>query len=308
MPERCVKNMTELNCYKAFGFHIHSAFPIAQLQTAEQGNPDIKILPGSLHGLNDAEDCHYAKHGECNFFVQDVARFRIRNGDTILVDTYPECRESRLGVFLMGSCMGAILHQRGFLPLHGSCVTDGTRSILITGDSGAGKSTLAAEFLSRGWKLLTDDVCAVYNIDGTPMVQSSYPSQKLWQDSLEHYERPSDDIHSLYSHGDREKFGVDATRFFHEGVTPLSMVIRLLPADHPCSVSPIEGMTKVDQLMRNTYRIGMIEEQNRPRHFQRCVTLSTKIPMALVIRENGKQCADTLYDMITDYLGGRKHD
>ena len=67
-------------------------------------------------------------------------------------------------------------------------------------------------------------------------------------------------------------------------------------------------MTKVDQLMRNTYRSFMIAPHDRPRHFQRCVTLSTKIPMALAIRENGRQCAETLYTMITDYLGGMNHD
>ena len=64
----------------------------------------------------------------------------------------------------------------------------------------------------------------------------------------------------------------------------------------------------MDQLLRNTYRSRMIEEVNRPRHFQRCVTLSTKLPMALVIREEGKQCAEELYERITKYLEEQYHD
>lgn len=301
--------MNELCRIQAFGLSIASELRINGIPDAFCGSaPDVQIVCTDLTPYAIPDDCYQIKQGDIRFSYDNAGLFRITNGNLIEVDPYPACAESKLGVYLMGSCMGAILHQRGFMPLHGSCVTDGKRSILITGDSGAGKSTLAAEFLKRGWKLLTDDVSAVYDVEGTPMVQSSYPSQKLWQDALDRYERPEEDIHSLYSRDDQEKFGVDVSRFFHDGACPLRMVIRLLPADAPCSISPIESMAKVDQLMRNTYRSFMIAPRDRQRHFQRCVTLSTKIPMALVIRENGKQCAETLYEMITDYLGGQDHD
>lgn len=298
-----------MNNYHAFGFNIHSEYTLLQIPLAGESNVcDIAIKRSDLAKYSIDKKFIHFYHNDVRFVQDDIASFRITNGNLIEVDPDPSCSESHLGVYLMGSCMGAILHQRGFMPIHGSCVTDGSRSILITGDSGAGKSTLAAEFLSRGWKLLTDDVSAVYNVEGTPMVRSSYPSQKLWQDALDRYERPESDIHSLYFNENREKFGVDVSRYFQEGTAPLSMVIRLLPADAPCSISPITDFAKVDQLMRNTYRSFMIAPRDRQRHFQRCVTLSTKIPMALVIRENGKQCADELYTMITDYLGGMNHD
>lgn len=293
-----------MNQYKAFGLTVHSEFPIAQLPACHCEESNVTIIRRDLSECRIDLSELVISPQQMLYGVRDIAGFRITNGNLIEVDPDPACTESHLGVYLMGSCMGAILHQRGFMPIHGSCVTDGKRAILITGDSGAGKSTLAAEFLSRGWKLLTDDVSAVYNVEGTPMVRSSYPSQKLWQDAMDHYEKSGDDVHSLYFSEDREKFGVSVADSFFDGVSELSMIIRLLPADQPCSISPIEGMTSVDQLMRNTYRSFMIAPKDRPRHFQRCVTLSTKVPMALVIREKGKQCADTLYDMITDYLGG----
>ena len=294
--------------YKAFGCLIDSEIPIAQLPNVHCAEADITIQRADLSSLALEFDMVRLFPGEIQFCYEKIGAFRITGGSLIEVDPDPACGEAHLGVFLMGSCMGAILHQRGFLPLHGSCVTDGHRSILITGDSGAGKSTLAAEFLKRGWSLLTDDVSAVYDVETVPMVRSSYPSQKLWQDALEHYDRPETSVHSLYFNENREKFGVDVSSFFFDGCAPLSLVVRLIPADASCSVSAIEGIAKADQLLRNTYRSYMIAPGNRQRHFQRCVTLSTKLPMALAVRENGKQCAAELYDMITAFMEEHCHD
>jgi hypothetical protein len=197
--------------------------------------------------------------------------------------------------------MGAILHQRGFMPLHGSCVTDGNRAILITGDSGAGKSTLAAEFLSKGWKLLTDDVCAVSDSETNPTVHASYPSQKLWRDSLDRYKRPESDIHSLYFSENREKFGVDTSQFFQRGACPLSMIVYLVPTDGPCNLTKIETFAALNQLMNNTYRIFMVPPEHRERHFQRCAAVAQKIPMVLLTRQKDVQCADKLYALITNF-------
>lgn len=299
--------MNKTKLYKAFGLVIESALPIPQIAEVRDGKPDVRIVPAKLRGIVDPEAPTTAEGG-CIIPTLTDTLFRVTNGNLIEADVCEEDTESNAAVYLMGSCMGAILVQRGFMLLHGSCVTDGKRSILITGDSGAGKSTLAAEFLKRGWKLLTDDVTCVFDRDGVPMVQSSYPSQKLWQDAMDRYERSSEDIHSLYFSADREKFGVNVAGSFYEGVCPLSMVVRLVPADHPTVLNPIEGMAKVDQLMRNTYRMYLIEKRHLQRHFQRCVTLGTRLPMALAVRENGKDCAPVLYDMITKFMEEHCHD
>ena len=293
--------------YKAFGLVIESELPIPSLQTLEAGTPDVRIVPAKLRGVVDTQGPRTGERSNIILTLSDTL-FRVTNGNLIEADVCEADTESNAAVYLMGSCMGAILVQRGFILLHGSCVTDGKRSILITGDSGAGKSTLAAEFLKRDWKLLTDDVTCVFDRDGVPVVQPSYPSQKLWQDALDRYEKGSDEIHSLYFSEDREKFGVNVAESFFDGICPLSMVVRLIPADHPTHISPIEGMAKVDQLMRNTYRMYLIEKRHLQRHFQRCVTLATKLPMALAVRENGKDCAPTLYDMITKFMEEHCHD
>ena len=287
--------------YKAFGLVLESAFPIAQLAEVPLQEPDVRIVRSDLRDLSPEERVFSGPYG-CFFRGQDHCAHRITGGCLIEVDPDDNYDASKLGVYLMGTCMGAVMYQRGIMMLHGSCVTNGTHAVLLTGDSGAGKSTLAAEFLSRGWKLITDDVSALYETDGVAMVQSSYPSQKLWQDALDRYERPQEDIHSLYHSGAREKFGVDVSRFFFDGRVKLSLVVRLLSGAEECALDPIEGMTKVDQLMRNTYRRELIEQHRMQEHFQRCVTLSTKIPMALAVRENGRQCADIICELIINHM------
>ena len=283
------------------GLVLESEFPIVQLPQVPAQEPDVRILRADLSGLTP-EQRRYSGPDGCYFRGQDLCAHRITGGNRIEVALGADYDPSKLSVYLMGTCMGAIHYQRGLMMLHGSCVTDGQRAILLTGDSGAGKSTLAAEFLRRGWKLITDDVSVVYDPEGTPMVQSSYPSQKLWRDALERYERPKDDVHSLYTAGDREKYGVDVTKYFFDGRVPLELVVRLLPHEDVCSLRPVAGMTKVDQLMRNTYRRELIEAHNLQRHFQRCVTLSAKIRMAAVTRVDGGDCAGRMYELIKEQL------
>lgn len=299
--------MQKTRYYKAFGLVIESCFSIPQVPEVAPTAADVKVIRADLSTL--PPECRKTVTPNGVYFRSSgQGTFYITNGNLIQVDPDPAHTEAHLAIFIMGSSMGAILHQRGFLPLHGSCVTDGKHSILLTGDSGAGKSTLAAEFLSRGWKLITDDVTCVSGFDDVPMVQSSYPSQKLWRDALDRYETREEAIHSLYTSADREKFGVNVAENFFDGTAPLSLVVRLINGPVRTTLAPMAGMTKVDQLMRNTYRSQIIEPRNLQRHFQRCVTLSTKIPMALVTRTDGENCASKMYELITDYLGGMNHD
>lgn len=301
--------MKKLYQYKAFGFVIHSEFSIAQLPDFCVGQiPDITIVQSDLTMYHIGNEHYRRKKDELFFGISNIGKFRITNGSQIEVHPEPECTEAHLGVFLMGSCMGAVLHQRGFLPIHGSCITDGKKSILLTGDSGAGKSTLASEFLSHGWRLLTDDVSAVYDIHEIPKVQASYPSQKLWQDSLKQYRHSQKDIHSLYFHEEREKFGVNVEDFFYDGSSPLKLIIRLCPSDEKSAIHPLEGIICTDQILKNIYRSYMILPQEREAYFRKSVELSNKVWMALVTREKNAACAGQLYEMIINYLEEKNNE
>ena len=98
---------------------------------------------------------------------------------------HPRPNDNDVRLFLLGSVMGALLHQRGWLPLHGSAIRlpDGTAAIFM-GPSGVGKSTLAAAFRRRGYAVAADDVSLIFTgADGSPLLQPAYPELKLWAEA-----------------------------------------------------------------------------------------------------------------------------
>lgn len=61
-------------------------------------------------------------------------------------------------------CVASQAHQ--FLSIHGAVLERGGRAVIITGYPGAGKSTLCAALVSRGWRLLSDELTLVRPSDG----------------------------------------------------------------------------------------------------------------------------------------------
>jgi len=83
-------------------------------------------------------------------------------------------------LFLLGSAIGALMHQRGLLVLHGSTVKVGDECVVFLGSSGVGKSTLATQLRHRGYACLGDDVCAIsIGEDGVPYAAPAYPPASL---------------------------------------------------------------------------------------------------------------------------------
>ena len=287
--------------YSAFGLELSSEFQLFQLKQHEiKTEPDVRIISVTLSEKEVPSDGVHIENCMITFCVENLARFRITCGNLIEVSPFGYPDFSQISVYIMGSCMGAVLHQRGELPMHGSCVTDGSRAILFTGDSGAGKSTLASVFLTHGWKLMTDDVSLIRDPEGTPMVQPSYPSQKLWESSPEMKRHAEEDIHSLYERDGELKFGVSAEKTFCSVMKPLAMIVRLIVSDQPTAIRKMDEFTAIDQIMGNTYRPYMIMRDKLERHFQCCVTMACRIPVFATVRNIGSDSREELYRLITD--------
>jgi len=113
--------------YHAFGLKIASAVPFLDMPQTE-GSPDVTIVYGKTpESLSDAKIKgvrYQAGPGEFLLRVDNVARYYVSNGDHILIERDPDAADEEILLFLMGSAMGALLHQRNILPLHGSAIED----------------------------------------------------------------------------------------------------------------------------------------------------------------------------------------
>lgn len=250
--------------YFAFGLEIESQLPVPELLP---GNP---VLPSQISiQLADVPDSLSAPvfsgvrfQGSTNEFllsVDNVAKYLVKNGNTILIKPLPNASEKDIRLFLMGSALGALIHQRGLLPFHGSSVIIHNKAVVFSGISGAGKSTLAATFVKKGFSLITDDVCVItLDQETNPIVHPGYPQMKLWADSLEKIGGKNENL-TLVRDGIK-KFSLPVRPHFHQTPEVLSGIYIISTKNtEGFRIETVKGIEKFNMLKNNTYRLNFIK-------------------------------------------------
>lgn len=178
--------------YACADFILRSEIPLPELIEvgAEAGRDVVEIRRGAVAPAGPAS---LERDGDIALLaVPGVARFRIDGGRAMTVDLDESCSERNLRLFLLGSALGVLIHQRGLFPLHANAVVIDGVAVAFTGHSGAGKSTLAAWFSAAGHTVLTDDVCIIgLDSAGRPIVYPGLPRVKLWADAARLHAQPS---------------------------------------------------------------------------------------------------------------------
>ncbi len=181
--------------FHCFGLRFASDLPFPDLPEAIEpaAAVDVRIrigeTPISLPAARRLQRHHQHWEGQANaclLAIGDRLRYHVAGGQSITIEAGPDVHPDYVRLFLFGSAMGALLHQRGFLPLHGSAVRmpDG-RGAVFLGRSGAGKSTLAAALGQRGHAPLSDDISPVRLAAGGGLwLYPGLPQHKLWQETL----------------------------------------------------------------------------------------------------------------------------
>lgn len=282
--------------YKAFGFKIISdiLFPELPIHVSSEleYNSDIEIRIDKLEEirslLNAKPFQHIVKGNKVIFNIPEVGVFSVEGGTTIIADPFPGVDEGQLRLYLLGSCMGALLMQRKILPLHGSGIVINGKVYAIVGDSGAGKSTLAAALLNEGFELVSDDIIAVSFSDNSdiPLVIPSYPQQKLWQQSLEKLEIKSNNLLPIYQR--ETKFSVPVLTKFSGKTLPLGGIFELVKGDCiQVETHSINKLQKLHTLFLHTYRNFLIPRLDlMDWQFQVTAKISNKINLYQLCRPN----------------------
>ena len=246
--------------YTAFGYSIQSDIPLPELKKLGSATctADIFIRYADLSNnrirLSELPKKVSVTEDRIMFWVPDLAIFAVDGGTSITISPEQNADEDKIRLYVLGTCMGAVLLQRRVLPLHGSAIVIDNKAYAFVGHSGHGKSTLASAFLHRGFHLLTDDVIAV-TLDhrNIPYVTPSYPQQKLWQESLDAFGMRSDRYRPLF---EREtKFAIPVDSRFSASAFPLAGIFELMKTE--CShaeIRPVGKLERLPLLHRHTYR------------------------------------------------------
>ena len=255
--------------YKAFGLRISSEIPLPELPVSvdaeERASADIVIeagVPDRLWGQLESAGSNFARiDNRFLFLIPETAFYCIEDGRKITVSPLAGADPEKVRVYLLGTCMGALLMIRNTLPLHGSAVEIDGKAYAFLGDSGAGKSTLAAAFVSRGHRLISDDVIAVTLAGGggMPMVAPSYPQQKLWQESLDHLGMSMEQGNYRPVYRETAKYAVPVATRFCDREVPLAGAFELVKSQtEAVSVRPLPNLERLRVMLLHTYRNRLI--------------------------------------------------
>lgn len=296
--------------YRAFGFAIQSDIPLPELQRIDEANAmaDVNITLGDLKALWQQKST--APGGfviEPNFVMFEIinhAIFCIKDGRHIIVSLAEGYELDVVRLYLLGTCMGAMLMQKKYVPLHGSAIAIDQKCYAFVGDSGAGKSTLASAFLAKGYELVSDDVICVSMVgrDKQPVITPSYPQQKLWQQTLDHFGMDVEGYRSVY--GREKKYCVPVGSQYTLEQLPLECIIELRKTESgDIELAPITGMDRLLTLFAHTYRQFMLEPLGLlPWHFNMTTSIVTHAKMYRMNRPADRFTAHDLADAIMNML------
>ncbi|GAE94769.1 serine kinase [Gracilibacillus boraciitolerans JCM 21714] len=233
------------------------------------------------------------------FHVPDTAIFMMEHGSKITVSPIDDNKADNLRLYLLGTCMGVLLMQRRIIPLHGSAIEIEGRAYAIVGHSGAGKSTLASAFMERGYRLLSDDVIPItFSDEDKPIVTPSYPHQKLWTQTLEHFGRDTSGLKPIIFRD--TKFGVPVTNQFCFEKLPLAGVFEVTKTlDDHIQINPVEKLQQFYLLYKHTYRNFLIKRAGLMEwHFQTVTKISNSIDFYQLERPSNRFTAEELTDVL----------
>lgn len=250
-----------LNVYSAYTLRMHSEIecPELPLHPEQSGDPDVivRLLPPVPSVTESLGNGYYeVSEGIFRMSVAGVAHYLVESGNCITIEPQSGASPEEVRLFLLGSSMGALLYQRGLFPLHGSAVETQWGSMIFVGAQGIGKSTLAAEFHRQGYRLLSDDVCALSPTAEGLDVLPALSHFRLCADAYERIGNPRD------AHFNVDKYVVPMGEGRCSYPVPLKAIHILADqADGDPRFEIIRGFDRVKYLLENLYRPHYLKGQ-----------------------------------------------
>lgn len=287
--------------YFAFGLVFSSELELTEFLPGE-GTPDVNIIldevPSSIENPIEAYTDYQLSETEFLLF-KSVADYHVKDGNTITIQVH-EYDINRIKSYLMAIVMGALLIQRGLIPIHGSSIVINGKAVVFTGRSGAGKSTLCAALRKRSYEYMSDDITAIsINNDGVPIVHPAYPQQRLSKHAAKML---GYDITNLELRMPEKKYFIETDVKYKKDSVPLFAIFEICKENiRYVEKVKASGTDKLMRIVRNMYysvirkRMGIA-----PEFFIKLTCLANSVHYYYLLRPHGKRSTEEQIKLVIE--------
>lgn len=291
--------------YRAFGLIISSEIIIPEfIHASGESHVDISLgeIPETISNIYKQGFRYQISKNEFLLRFKSWAEFYVKDGEKIIIQPMEGVDERDVRVFLLSPIVGILLHQRGYLPLHSSGICYNNGAVLFAGNSGSGKSTIALAMNRHfGHKLISDDITVVNLDKGKTVINSSFPSVKLWQDGLEKFEIPIEEVPVIRK--DVLKYRYDNSAGFYDGKLSPSHLFFVEPSEvKQAQITEIKGTEKFNLLRQNIFRKNMIDELYSSEHFVISSALLNQVSCFKIVRPKNNCDPEKLAEIVHEVL------
>jgi len=271
-----------------------------------KGTPDVTIwfgnVPENLGNFSYKGVCFETMPKKLLLKPLNIARYLITNGNEITIEPIDKSNVQAIRLFLLGSAMGALLHQRNILPLHGSSIGFNDQAVVFAGVSGSGKSTLAAMFNKTGFPSLADDISAISIINEKPVLLPGISQIKLWHDAIIKLKINPSNLLKVRSELEKYYYPVNNYNFAN-AITLKRIYILSIRNQGGIEIEMVSGIEKFNLLKTNTYRYNFVRGMNlEVEHFKMATNLASKIEICKISRESKGFEIEKLADIVISDL------
>lgn len=192
-------------------------------------------------------------------------------------------------VYLLGQVLSFSLVAIGVEPLHGTVVTVDGAAVAFLGDCGYGKSTLAAAFLTRGFRVVTDDLVVLQSREGEWRVHPGIPRLKLFPSVAHRLLGHHVAGIAMNSGTSKLVLPLGTAQSVTEAVPLKAMYVlsdplqpRALNRRTRVHIDPLSGREAFLEVIRATFNLLVLERQRLANHFAFATRLTAGVPIRRV--------------------------
>lgn len=204
--------------------------------------------------------------------------------DQILCAVFDPAALSLVELRLLGPVLSYWLERQGIPTLHASAVRIGCGAVGFLAAPGEGKSGLASALVATGSALLTDDILAIEEQDGTFRGRPAYPQMRMWPDEALHFFGRFEDLPRVHPELEkrRVKVGPGGFGLFQDLPLPLSLlyVTERIRGGGSLEIRELSRQEALIELIRHSFSPTLVEAAGlQPARFDRLARLVQQVPV-----------------------------